>query len=297
MQKRQGVFKKLALLLAALIWGSSFFVVKNTVDVFPPTRLLAIRFTIGAALLGIIFCRKLRKIDRGYIRSGAIIGVLLFGGYFAQTIGITDTTPGKNAFLTAIYCVIVPFLFWIVARRRPDRYNFLAAVLCIAGIGLVSLQGDFSISMGDGLTMVGGLFFAGHMVAVAKVTEGRDPVLLTIMQFAVAALLSWAVGFATEKMPAEVSLESWGGLLFLAVFATAGGLLLQNIGQKGTNPAAASILLSLESVFGVLFSVLFYGEQLTARLVIGFAVIFVAVVISETKLSFLRRKPAAPRER
>ena len=121
--------------------------------------------------------------------------------------------------------------------------------------------------------------------------------LLTIMQFAVAALLSWAVGFATEKMPAEVSLESWGGLLFLAVFATAGGLLLQNIGQKGTNPAAASILLSLESVFGVLFSVLFYGEQLTARLVIGFAVIFVAVVISETKLSFLRRKPAAPRER
>lgn len=282
-----------ALFGAAIIWGSSFFVVKDAVDVFPPNILLGFRFTIGALLLGLIFFKNLKKANLDCLWRGAILGACLYAGYTFQTIGITGTTPGKNAFLSAIYCIIVPFLYWFVGQSKPDRYNVFSAFVGLIGIGFVSLAGGFSVGWGDGLTLIGGVFFAVHMVFVAKFSQGRDVILLTIFQFCFAAVLSWIAGLGTESFPPYSSWTSGsvGGVLFLAVFATAIAILLQNVGQKHIHPAAASLILSLESVFGVLFSVIFYGEKLTPRLVLGFALIFVAIVVSETKLSFLRKTP------
>ena len=262
---------------------------KNTVDVFPPFILLGFRFTIACVLLSMIFWRKMKEISFDYIWKSAIIGLFLFLAYSSQTIGLTETTPGKNAFLTAVYCVIVPFLFWIADKSRPHIYNFLAAAVCMAGIAMVSLTGDFMIGFGDTFTLVGGLLYAGHIVAVAKLCKGKDPIIITILQFGFAALFSWSVGFSFESFPTQWSLGSVCGLLYLAIFATAIALLFQNIGQKHTHPSAVAIILSLESAFGVLFSVIFYGEQLTVRLGLGFVLIFAAVIISETKLSFLKR--------
>lgn len=284
---------KLALFAAALIWGISFIIVKNTVDVFPPNLILAIRFTIAFALLSVIYHRKYHLFNRQYLLSGMLLGFLLFLAFCWQTIGITSTTPGKNAFLTAIYCVLVPFIFWFVNHTRPDRYNFLAATLCFIGIGFVSLTQKLTIGQGDLLTLLGGLFFALHIVAVAKVTQGKDTILLTILQFGFAAIFSWIVTLLFESFP-SVSVITGGsilGILYLACFSTAIGLLLQNVGQKYTNPAAASLILSLESVFGVLFSVLFFGDELTPKLLIGFVLIFISIVVSETKLSFLKKGP------
>lgn len=261
---------------------------KNTVDVFTPYILLGFRFTIACILLSVIFWKKIKEINFDYIWKSAIIGLFLFLAYSSQTIGLTETTPGKNAFLTAIYCVFVPFLFWLVDKSRPDIYNFSAAIVCIAGIGMVSLTGDFTIGYGDAFTLIGGLLYAAHMVAVAKFAKGKDPIIITILQFGFAAIFSWILGFSFEAFPTQWSIESVCGLLYLAIFATAIALLFQNIGQKHTHPSAAAIILSLESVFGVLFSVIFYKEQLTSRLILGFILIFVAVMISETKLSFLK---------
>lgn len=282
---------KLALFTAALIWGSSFFVVKNTVDIFPPNMLLAIRFTLACILLGVIYRRKLCLINKDYLISGAIIGLFLFLAYCSQTIGITGTTSGKNAFLTAIYCVIVPFLYWIVNHTRPDRYNFIAAFLCFTGIGFVSLTQNLTIGTGDLLTLLGGFLFAVHMVAVAKLTQGRDAILLTILQFGFAAIFSWVVTLIFETAPkiSDISAGSIFSMLYLVIFASAAALLLQNVGQKYTPPSSASLILSLESVFGVLFSVIFLGDKLTVRLVIGFILIFISIIVSETKLSFLKK--------
>ena len=289
MRMNRSTLSKLGLLTASLIWGSSFFVMKNSVDVFPTFALLAIRFFIGCGLLCLVFCRRLKSITGKTLLRGALLGVLLFGAYALQTLGLKETTPGKNAFLTAIYCILVPFLFWLVSKKKPDLYNYLAGALCLAGIGLVSLTGDFSIGVGDALTLLGGAVYAVHIVVVARVSQEEDPVLLTLVQFGAAALCCLGVFLGTETFPAVVSPAAWGGLLYLAVFATTGALLLQNVGQKYTHPAAASILLSLEAVFGVAFSMVFYGEALTPRLVAGFLLIFIAVIVSETKLSFLFR--------
>ncbi|HWT75808.1 MAG TPA: DMT family transporter [Mobilitalea sp.] len=280
---------KIALFGAALIWGGSFLIVKNSMDVMQPHMLLAFRFTVGCVLLGIIFHKRLRLLNKDYLIKGGIIGVFLFLGYSLQTIGITDTTPGKNAFLTSVYCVLVPFIFWAVDKKKPDIYNILAAFVTIIGIGLVSLNGGFSIRMGDSLTLVSGFVYAFHVVAVAKFGKDKDPILLTILQFAYAAVFSWIVALLYEDFPTQWSPQTISGLIYLAVFATAVALLLQNVGQKYTNPAPAAILLSLESVFGVFFSVIFYHEKITMKLFIGFLFIFLAVIISETKLSFLSK--------
>lgn len=284
------ILPKFALFSAALIWGSSFFIVKNTVDIFPTNFLLAIRFTIGCLLLCALFPRKLRQMDRACLWQGTVLGLLIFAGYCIQTIGLTDTTPGKNAFLTASYCILVPFLHWVVDKRRPDLYNFSAAFLCLTGIGLVSFDGSFSMRFGDAMTLVSALFFAAHIVAGARFGGKSDPILLTILQFGTAAVCSWVLGFTTETFPKEIPLNAVLGLLYLAVFATTLALLLQNVGLKYADPTSGAILLSLESVFGVLFSMLFYQERLTLRLGAGFLLIFVAVILSETKLSFLRKK-------
>lgn len=280
------------LISATLIWGSSFVVMKNTLDCLPTSYLLAIRFLAASVLLGILFWKRWKNADKSYVLRGALMGLLLFLAYYTQTQGLAGTTPGKNAFLTAVYCVIVPFLYWIVAGTRPDRYNLLAAVLCIGGIGLVSLDSALTMTRGDALTLLSGFFFATHMVAVAKFSRGRDIFLLTVIQFAASGLASLLGGLLFETFPTALTGNVIGSMLYLTVAATMAALLFQNIGQKYTEPSAASVLLSLEAPFGVLFSLLLYGERPTGRMLLGFALIFSAILCSETKFAFLRKQTA-----
>jgi len=297
----ESVLRRLAkplLVAAPVIWGASFVIMKSSLDSFTPFCLLAIRFSIAAAVLGLLCRKSWKKLDRDYWKAGAIIGTVLFLAYAVQTFGLERTTPGKNAFLTAVYCVIVPFLHWAVSRRRPDRWNVLAAVLCVVGIGMVSLStpsesGALAMNLGDALTLLGGFFFAAHIVAVDRYAQDRDIFLITALQFAFFAAWSWVgVLLFREPMPSGLTAEDIGGMAFLILFASLGGQLFQNIGQKYVPAATAAVILSLEAPFGVLASVMVGAEQVNGVMLAGFALIFVAVVCSETKLSFLRRQGA-----
>ena len=290
------VMKKLAkpmLFAAAFIWGSSFFIMKDTLDAMPVQYLLAIRFTTGAALLGLLCWNKWRPLLKAdYLWRGGAMGLCLYLAYAIQTYGLERTTSSKNAFLTAVYCVLVPFFHWAVSRQRPDRYNILAAVLCIAGVGLVSLNGDLTINTGDLLTLLCAVFYALHIVVTAKVSAGRDIALLTVFQFAFAALFAWVGGLLTEEFPAAAlsSAEVLLPMAYLGVMATTVALLFQNVGLVWSDPSSGAVILSLESVFGVLCSVVFYGDPVTVKLMSGFLLIFLAVVCSETKFAFLKQK-------
>lgn len=297
-QSKKQYWPQLMMVCATVIWGSSFLFMKQSVDNIPVFFLLAIRFTIATATLSVIFWKKWRLVDRKMLVQGFVVGTLMIGAYIFQTYGLKDigpfqgTTPGKNAFFTAIYCILVPFLAWLIFRKRPDVYNAAAAVLCVAGIGLVSVSGASAIVGGDILTMLGGLMFALHILAVSHYShQGTDVILLTLLQFVFMALWSWAgvllTGEALAAMPAGADLAR---ILYLAIAASALAMLFQNVGEAHTPPAAAAVLLSLEAPFGVLFSVLFGGERPTAAMYCGFALIFFAIIVSETKLSFLPRK-------
>lgn len=281
--KIKSILPKAALFVAAIIWGSSFIVMKDSVEVIPTFYLLAIRFMAGTLLLALIFCKRLKKLDVSYIWQGGIIGFCLFAAYTFQTFGLMGTTAGKNALLTDVYCVMVPFLWWILIKKRPTVYNFVAATMSIVGIALVSLTEEFTIAYGDGLTLIGGFFFAVHIIAISKFSSDKDPILLTMMQFAWASVLSFVSAFIRgETVPAQIETSTLLGLAYLCVFATTLAMLFQNIGQKYSSPNSASIILSLESVFGVLFSVILGYDKMTLRLGTGFVIIFFAVLISET---------------
>ena len=291
---QKSTWAKLALLTTAILWGTSLTVVKTASATFQPNFILAIRFTLAALVLGIVFFRMWRNLDASYWKAGAIVGGCLFLAYAFQTYGLAHTTSGKNAFLTAVYCVIVPFLNWLIVKHKPDKYNLLAALICIVGIGMVSLggteAGGLTINIGDALTLVGGFFFAAHIVAVNKFADGRDIFLITTLQFAFFALYSWigAIAFR-EPLPTNLSGTALWGLVYLVIFSSCGALLFQNIGQKYTAPATAAVILSLEAPFGVLTSVLVGEENLNTIMVLGFVLIFIAVICSETKFSFLRK--------
>ena len=137
--KTMKLLAKPMLFAAAIIWGTSFFIMKNALDALPPFYLLAIRFTAGAVLLALIAWKKWQIFTWDHLWRGAVMGAFLFLAYSIQTFGLTLTTPSKNAFLTAVYCVLVPFLSWAVIRVRPDRFNIAAALLCVTGVGFVSL--------------------------------------------------------------------------------------------------------------------------------------------------------------
>ena len=290
------VMKKLAkpmLFAAAFIWGSSFFIMKDTLDSMPVQYLPAIRFTAGAVLLGLVCWRRWRPFMKpDYLWRGGLMGLCLYLAYAIQTYGLERTTSSKNAFLTAVYCVLVPFFHWAFSRVRPDKFNILAAVLCVAGVGLVSLNGDLSINIGDLLTLLCAVFYALHIVVTAKVSPERDISLLTVFQFAFAALFAWIGGLLTEDFPATAlsSAEVLLPMAYLGIMATTVALLFQNVGLVYSDPSSGAVILSLESVFGVLCSVVFYGDPVTVKLMAGFLLIFLAVVCSETKFAFLKQK-------
>ena len=292
------ILKKLAkpmIVLATLIWGSTFFIMKDTLDSVDLMFLLAFRFTFAAAVLSLVFWKRWKAVRPADWLRGTVMGLLLFAAYTVQNYGLMGTTPGKNAFFTAVYCVIVPFLYWAVDRLRPDKFNVLAAVLCIAGIGFVSWDGGFALTRGDVLTLISGLLYACHITAVSKFSRNRDVVMLTVIQFIVTAAGCWvSTLFVTHGFPVNgLPGRAWAVLLYLAIAATTLALMFQNVGQKYTDPSAAAVLLSLEAPFGVAFSVLFGAEQPTGFMYFGFFLIFVAVVCSETKFDFLRKKKTA----
>jgi len=288
--KKNAVLGRAALLLTTLIWGTSFVVLKNTLNSVPALYTLAFRFS-GAAILMLPFILKdIKKLDKKYILNGALMGAFLFGGYTVQTYGLFFTTPSKNAFLTTSYCVLVPYVSWAIEKKHPNAYNVSAAIICLIGVGFVSLKNDFSVGIGDILTVCCGLFYAVHMVLTSKYVKGRSVLLLTTVQFAMAGLLAWVSALMTSPFPSSISAGNVWSMAYLCVFCTAICFGLQTFGQKHTPSSTASIIITLESVFGAAFSVLIYHEELSLRLIIGFVLIFAAVFICETKLSFLKRK-------
>lgn len=274
------------LLGAALLWGGSFVVIKGALDAVPPAWLMGIRFTMAGVVMAVVFWPRLRdNLDGSHILAALVIGGLTGMGYLIQNMGLTDTTPGRNAFLTATYSVMVPFIAWAVSKVRPRASNVVAAVVALAGVGMISLRGEgFALGWGDWMTLFSAVFYALEIALWPHLASDHDVIALTTTQFFVMGLLCLCVGLAIETLPAPAvfaSVDFWLQMAYLVLLSSCACTLAQNVGQNHVPSAQAALLLSLESVFGVLFSVIFYGELVTPQLAAGFALVFVAVLMSE----------------
>ena len=273
------------LTLTALIWGTGFVVIKNTLSSVPPAAIIAIRYGIATLLAAVLFRRHLKDIARADVARGALVGLLLALAYIVQTIGLDYTTAGKNAFLTTVYVLLVPFASWLIFRQKLSRSNFIAAGLMLAGIGCLSLDGESGgLNIGDLLTLLCGVFYAAHIMAVERCQRKTNTYALIVLQFAFAAAFAAVYHLLFERgLPMSLHMDTVGSLLYLSVFSTTVAMSLQNIGQSMAPASHASILLSLESVFGALASCIFLGEAVTPRMLLGFAVIFAALVVNSLR--------------
>ena len=271
------------LVLTALIWGSGFVVMKNTLDSIPPAAIIALRYAIASALAALLFRKHLKGLTRGDIARGAFVGLMLGSAYVVQTIGLSYTTAGKNAFLTTVYVLLVPFGCYALFKQKLSKSNFIAAGMMMLGIGCLSLDGESGgLNIGDILTLCCGVLYAAHIISIDRCQKKTDMFALIVLQFAFAAVTALAYHLLFEReMPIAFTRGSVGGLLYLSVVSSMFAMSLQNIGQSMAPASHASILLSLESVFGAAFSCLLLGERLTHKMALGFVVIFAALLVSE----------------
>lgn len=289
---------KCMLVLAAAIWGLGTVVIKDAVDTFSPLWLVGLRFSIAGIVLAVVCWKSVRKnLDRDTLGAGAFLGLFVAAQFVFNTAGLTDTTAAKSAFLTGTYCAFVPFLAWAISRIRPTIYNIVAMALCVVGVGFVSFADGFeslSFGFGEAITLLSALFVGLHIAFMAKLSVGRDPITLTVVQFIVAGILGSATAFAIDGPLDTAALgnpELLGSILYLALFASCLSLTLQNIGLAHVPPAPAALLLATESVFGVLFSIVFLHEIVTTFMVIGFTLIGAGIVVSEALPLKKRRIP------
>ncbi len=279
---------KALVIFAAIIWGYGFVAMKVVVDVVPTTWLLGIRFVAAGILLLAVLWRRLRtSLSRDVFLAAVVLAALDLSAYMTQTFGLIYTTPGINAFLTATYVVVVPLLWWVFERKRPSIFNIGAAVIVVAGIWFVSVSSTgemLSMGLGEGLTLICAVLFGIHLVAVSRFSRKHDVLLLTGLQFLIEGVIACLLGASFEPLPAlsAFDFEVVANMVFLIVFASVLCFGIQNVAVAHVPPTQVSLFLSLESVFGVVFSVLLYGEKLTVRLILGFALIFIGIVVSET---------------
>ena len=277
-------FNKLLIVACALAWGFSFFLMKDVTAEFPVFWLLFVRFGVASLLMLAVFRRRIRaNVCAAVVRTGVVLGVFYGLAYVFQTFGIVHTTPGKNAFLTGVYCVLVPFCAWAWGKGAPRRMSVVAALVSLAGMGLVVLDNGFPLNVGDLLTLVGAVFYALEMVVVASEGRDKDVWALTFWQFVTITAIVGAGTLVLERPPAAELFTAGNvvSLAFLAVVCSFLALAVLNYALTKVEPAAGSLLSSLESPSGVAFSVAFGYEALTPRLLAGFALIFCGIVLSE----------------
>lgn len=268
------------LILVTIIWGGGFVASDMALESMRPFQIMVIRFLLGAVLMGLISIKSLKGITKAEVIAGGLMGAALFAGFAFQIVGLQYTTPSKNAFLTALNVVIVPFIAFVILKKRIGIKGILGAVMSVAGVALLSLDSNFSLNLGDGLTLVCAVGFAFQIFLTGEFVKKYRVAVLNFVQMVTAFLLSALSLFAFGETHFNVTTKGWLSVLYLGIISTTICYLLQTASQKYVDETKSAIILSMESVFGTVFSIIILHEIITLRMIIGSVVILAAVIIS-----------------
>jgi drug/metabolite transporter (DMT)-like permease len=278
-QKYKG---ELLLLLAALVGGAGFISMKYLLeDGLSAFQIIAGRFLVATICMGIFYRKKLYHITLEEWKAGGLVGGMLFLLFALMTVGLKYTTPAVNAFLVNTQAVVVPFILWVWHHKKPDKYCIFSAILSLVGVALLSASDGIRIDFGAMLSLLAAVAFAFQMVFLGGYVQKFDPIRLTFIENMVVFLLSLCcVIFLRNPMP-QITVRVMENMIVLGVFCTAIYFVLQSVGQQTASPSKTAVIITLESVFATIMSVLIYGEKMTVRGYVGCIVLFVAVLIAE----------------
>ena len=275
----------LTLALIALIWGTTFVLVKRALDDVTPFLYLAIRFSLAAVILMGWFRRRIRLgFGKQEFHAGLQIGAVLMLGYILQTVGLQTTTPSKSAFLTGLYIVLVPFAAALVYRNKPRKLEVCGVLIAGIGMGLLSMQGEtFSIATGDLLSIGCAVAFAAHIVLLGHWAPRLGFESLSLLQIIAAAAVAIVATPLVESPAIRWSPAVIWAILVGGVLATALAFVLQTWAQERTTSTRAALLFSLEPVFALLVSWHVEGEIFTMRAAAGALLILGGILLVELK--------------
>lgn len=272
---------ELLLLLAVVLWSTTFVVMKDSLRSISPALLVLIRFAIASAVVYVLFRHHIEFTWQNLLK-GLAIGIPEYLGFMLQVTGLTMTTASKNAFITGLCVVIAPIMSFLFLRENRSWKVILALILAVDGLWIISFGFTLRIGgmgMGDFLTLLSAFAF-GVQVFMIHLFSHRDSFYsTTFFQLLAVAICSLAYALVTRQT-LVVNPGSWPSLLYLAFFTTVITLLLQNRYQHDVTVAEASVIYSLEPVFATLLAALFIGERMGPAALVGGLLMFAASAIS-----------------
>ena len=270
----------IGLLYSAAVWGTTFSVVKGSLDAIDPIVMVGYRFLIAGCLLGIVLWAKRVRV-RDSLARGAALGFVLWLLYVPQTVGLKYTAATNSAFITGLFIVFVPLLSFALFRRKPDGRKLAAVGVALAGLWLLT-GGLRSFGLGDALTLVTAAAYALHLLLADRwVSDDGDPWALSLVQFFTVGLLSMAAAPFAGASFAIGRTGTIGVVLFLALLPTLSAFVIQLVAQKITTPVKVAVIFAMEPVFAALYAWTFGGEALVPVRAIGGLLIFAAIIVSE----------------
>jgi len=287
------------LLIATVIWGSTFVAQSVGLDHIGPFTFQAVRCLLAVLILLPIIAILDKKNKRSFRKewrnpklwiSGVACGAVVFVAGGLQQVGLLYTTAGKAGFITAMYIVIVPIL-GLMFKRKPSPLALVSVLIAVVGLYCLSCVGVSDINLGDILLLGCAAAFAVQITIIDRFVKDMDGFRFNCIQSLVCSLLSGIMMFSTETPNLEAITACWLPLVYAGILSMGIAFSLQIIGQKHLEPTLASLIMSLESVFAVLTGWLILGQWLTLWEGIGCALVFVSVILSQIPIKNKKKAP------
>lgn len=281
--KKQSWPADLFLLITAVIWGGSFIVVKEALNLIQPLQVIAYRFTMAFILLFILYYKQVLRNWKDHLIPGVYLGSILGLAFIAQTYGLIYSTPSTSAFITGLNVVMVAILQAVFDRKPLPFSSTLGVVGATIGLSILTWKGRLELNLGDLLTLCCAVLFALHIVATGKIVSNHRAEPLTVYQFGTVSIMAWIFlpfGPQLYSQGMIIPLKAWLALIYLGILATGIAFLFQTLAQRRTTPVHTAIILSAEPAFAALFTVLLGYEDLTSQLTLGGFFILTGMILT-----------------
>ena len=269
----------IALFGVTLSWGAAFVLMKDAINEQPVFDFLATRFTLATLVMIAVRPQVLTAINKQLLFRGSVLGVTLGLAYITQTIGLEVTTAAITGFLTGLYVVFTPILFWLISRNKVEKKVIVGTITAFVALLLISFNG-FSVDAGQLWLIACALLFALHIIGLSFWISAKDVYPLTIVQLGAGAAVCW-LGAVSDGYQPPPNASVWGVVIFTAVFATALAFLVQTWAQSIMDPSRVAIILTTEVIFAAAIAVAVGQETLALRTVLGGGLMVIAMLIVE----------------
>lgn len=265
----------------AAVWGLTFVMVQDAIELLPTMTFLGYRFVPAALLVALVFRTQLRRLSAAGWRTGLVMGAFLTAGYVFQTLGLEETTASNTGFITGLVVVITPLLGWAFLRDRLPAIAWAGAGVSAVGLYLLSgAGGDFTLR-GDGLVLLCAVAFAGHILVTARGVRDHDVGALLVVQLGVCGIVCLAIAAAAGDLETPRGGTVWSALIVTSLVASALGFFVQSYAQQHAPPARTALILASEPAFAGLFGYALADDRLSAVSWLGAALIVASIVAVE----------------